>query len=152
MRLTGVKSKYSISYSHQDNSLVERHIKEVRRHLAALQLDLDIEIPWSVQLPLVQFLINNHENRSTGYTPMELKYGVYGSRGKSFFISTDANPDVHKNWISRMHATHARMVKRVAALKASEEKATQKNATSTVFTPGTFVLVEKVQRIKANTT
>ena len=151
LRLTGIKPKRSIPYSHQDNAIVERSIKEVRRHLAALQIELDFETPWSVQLPLVQFMMNNHENRSTGYTPMELKYGVYGKRGKSFFTSTDSDNEGHKNWISRMHATHARMVKRVATLKAAEDKAAQHNATSTVFIPGTFVLVEKVQRIKSNT-
>ena len=63
LRLTGIKPNRSIPYFHQDNAIVERSIKEVRRHLAALQIELDFETPWSVQLPLVQFMMNNHENR-----------------------------------------------------------------------------------------
>jgi transposase InsO family protein len=56
LKLTGVKSKLSIPYSHQDNAIVERSIKEVRRHLTALRIEMDYEIPWSIQLLLIQHM------------------------------------------------------------------------------------------------
>ena len=65
LKRTGVKAKLSIPYSHEDNSIEERSIKEFRRHLAALRIEMDYEIPWSVQIPLIQYTLNRQENRST---------------------------------------------------------------------------------------
>ena len=131
---------------------MERSIKEVRRHLAALRIEMDYEIPWSVQLPLVKYMLNSHENRSTGYSAMEIKYGIYGHFDKPLFKSINRSTDVHKTWVDRIRATHERMIKRVAMLKDADVQKSTKRHVITTFAPGTFVLVEKIQRIKSNVT
>ena len=69
LKYTGTRPAHSIPYSHEDNAIVERIIEEVRRHLAAFRLDFDPTMAWSVQLPLVQYILNTHINSATGVKP-----------------------------------------------------------------------------------
>jgi hypothetical protein len=85
LRYTGTKPINSIPYSHEDIAIVERVIEEVRRHLAALRLDFESTIAWSVQLPIVQYLLNNHVNQTTGVRPRDIKFGLYTGKDTDLF-------------------------------------------------------------------
>jgi len=55
LKYTGTRPAHSIPYSHEDNA-------RGSRHLAAFRLDFDLTMAWSVQLPLVQYILNTHIN------------------------------------------------------------------------------------------
>ena len=61
--------------SHEENGLVERVIKDVRRQLQAYILERGEVKDWSLILPMVERLINTKINVRTGLTPAALKFG-----------------------------------------------------------------------------
>lgn len=73
MLLTGVKHKYSSSYHPQSNGASERTNKTVnqciRFHVERNQTG------WAKALPLIRFQIMNSVNKSTGYSPFQLRFG-----------------------------------------------------------------------------
>ena len=73
MILTGVKLKHSSSYHPQSNGASERTNKTVnqciRFHVERNQTG------WSKALPLIRFQIMNSVNKSTGYSPFQLRFG-----------------------------------------------------------------------------
>ena len=62
-------------YSHEENGIVERGIKEVNRHLRAIVFDRKIKEKWSMALPLVQRVMNTMTHTSTGVAPSQIIYG-----------------------------------------------------------------------------
>jgi transposase InsO family protein len=69
-RLTNTKHIKSVPNRSQSNGIVERANKEIKRHLQALVLDLDIrDGEWKRIVPLVQKIINNTISSVTGFTP-----------------------------------------------------------------------------------
>ena len=73
MLLTGIKHKYSSSYHPQSNGASERTNKTVnqciRFHVERNQTG------WAKALPLIRFHIMNSVNKSTGYSPFQLRFG-----------------------------------------------------------------------------
>ena len=73
MLLTGIKHKYSSSYHPQTNGASERTNKTVnqciRFHVERNQSG------WAKALPLIRFHIMNSINKSTGYSPFQLRFG-----------------------------------------------------------------------------
>ena len=71
--LTGINHKYSSSYHPQSNGASERTNKTVnqciRFHVKRNQSG------WVKALPLIQFQIMNTVNKSTGFSPFQLRYG-----------------------------------------------------------------------------
>ena len=59
---------------HEANGLVERAIREVRRHLQALMMDTR-ERRWPMLLPVVQAIMNSARHSSTGVSPAQLVLG-----------------------------------------------------------------------------
>ena len=64
-----------LAYSHEENSIVERANREVRRHLNALIFDKRIKHEWSQVLPLVQRIWNAKVHESIGTTPASIVFG-----------------------------------------------------------------------------
>ena len=73
MILTGVKHKYSSSFHPQTNGASERTNKTVnqciRFHVERNQTG------WAKALPLIRFHIMNSINKSTGFSPFQLRFG-----------------------------------------------------------------------------
>jgi hypothetical protein len=73
MLLTGVKHKYSSLYHPQSNGASERTNKTVnqciRFHVERNQTG------WAKSLPLIRFQIMNSVNKSTGFSPFQLRFG-----------------------------------------------------------------------------
>jgi hypothetical protein len=62
-------------YSHEENSLVERANKEVVRHLMNLVFDTNTYHDWSLNLPLIQRIMNAEIHLSTGVSPAQIMFG-----------------------------------------------------------------------------
>lgn len=69
-------TQYSLSYSKEENAIVESSNKEVMRHLRAMILEQRVQNNWSSdQLPMVQRIFNSEEKANTGISPAELLFG-----------------------------------------------------------------------------
>jgi hypothetical protein len=76
VQLMGSKQIFSLSYSHQENGIVERANREIMRHLRAILYDQKHAKDWSDNLPFVQRIINSQIHRSTGTRPAEILFGT----------------------------------------------------------------------------
>ena len=75
-QLLRTEHEFTIPYSKEENSIVERANKEVMRHLRAIVFDARIKDTWSMDyLPLVMRILNSEEKERTGVTPAELLFG-----------------------------------------------------------------------------
>ena len=70
------EQQLSLSYSKEENAIVERSNKEVMRHLRAIIYDQRVQAFWSRdQLPMVMRILNSEEKTNTGLSPAELLFG-----------------------------------------------------------------------------
>ena len=65
--------------SHEENSIVERGIKELLRHLTAIVNEKRIRNRWSTILPLANRILNTQIQNATGVAPYQIVYGRSGS-------------------------------------------------------------------------
>jgi len=77
-----VKHHTITEYHPEANGIVERVNEEVLRHLRCLTLDFSTRDDWVRLLPMIQFIVNNTVNSSTGKTPYEILYGDHLSPSK----------------------------------------------------------------------
>ena len=139
----------SIAYSHEDNAICERVIKEVRRHLITLSLeDENNSIPWSDHLPFIQKLINSHINESTGYAPAEIRFGI--NNGKFSSQLQPATDGSASDWITRLSAVQKRIIDDVADKTEKAAKKARPDRETTKFEPESLVLVDLPQTRKGN--
>jgi hypothetical protein len=73
--LLGLHHHRITPYSHEENSIVERANKEVLRHLLNLVYDNNTYHDWSMNLPLVQRIMNAEIHLSTGVSPAQIVFG-----------------------------------------------------------------------------
>ena len=75
-KLLRTEHEFTIPYSKEENSIVERANKEVMRHLRAIIFDSRVKNTWSMDyLPLVMRILNAEEKERTGVSPAELLFG-----------------------------------------------------------------------------
>jgi hypothetical protein len=75
MQLLTTEHSFSIAYSKEENSIVERANKEVLRHLRAILLHSEVIKDWKQAVPFVQRIFNASVNRSIGVSPAQLVFG-----------------------------------------------------------------------------
>jgi transposase InsO family protein len=145
----------SIAYSHQDNSIAERNIREMRKHLnRLLQENNVVHTSWSICVPLVQRIMNAQENGTTGFAPATLRYGYYNALDNPLFPATQG-VKTHQEWVSKISDLQSRLVTKHEALcKAldTSKQALKTKLNQVTFTPGSWVLVDSQIRNKSNPT
>ena len=62
-------------HSHEENTIIERAIKEVQRHLRNIVFDTKVKPQWSLYLPLVQRIMNATTHSALGCSPASILYG-----------------------------------------------------------------------------
>jgi len=62
------------AYSHQENGMVERAIKEVERHARALCYELRATSIWDEEVLKVQGIMNEHKSSATGLSPNQIVF------------------------------------------------------------------------------
>ena len=117
--------------------------------MAAFQLDFDKTLPWSVQLPMVQYLLNDKVHISTGVKPSDIKYGLYNGCEAELFDS-EVKSGKKPSWIDRVVAVQRRLVTRIAEGQSDIAKRPEDEVTT--FSPGVFVMVKRVFRPKGEVT
>jgi hypothetical protein len=62
-------------HSHEENGIVERVNREVKKHIRDLIFDSKQPDIWDLKAPFAQRIINSQKHRATGVTPSELVFG-----------------------------------------------------------------------------
>ena len=62
-------------HSHEENGIVERINREVKKHIRDLIFDSKQPDIWDLKAPFAQRIINSQKHRATGVTPSELVFG-----------------------------------------------------------------------------
>jgi hypothetical protein len=143
--LMGTEQQFSIAYSHQDNAQCERQIREVRRHLDALLLEIKKPSEWSTYLPMVQRIINTRVNSSTGFAPATMKFGLENTLESDLFQKNQGF-QCPQEFVRRISELQRDLVVRYNMLAEEEGDVSERPAT--IFTPGTWVLVDLVRKTK----
>ena len=87
--LLGTEHVFTVPYSHEENAIVERANKEVMRHLRALVFDAKTYKFWSLNLPIIQRIMNTQVHESIGTAPATLLLGNASSLDSAVFIPTE---------------------------------------------------------------
>jgi hypothetical protein len=85
--LVGTQQTLTLSYSKEENSLVERTNKELNRHLIALTFDRNIVADYKLCLPIIQRILNSSYNKRTGISPAELLFGNAMKLDRGLFLT-----------------------------------------------------------------
>ncbi len=75
LQIAGVEQLLTLAYSKEENALVERANKEVKRHLEAILFDRRIKDDYESCLPLVQRIMNASVHSAIGVSPAQLLFG-----------------------------------------------------------------------------
>jgi hypothetical protein len=105
-------------------------------------------IPWSEQLPFVQRLLNSQINEATGYTPAEIRFGLYDGNLSS--LLQPATDGTASDWIKRLSNLQKRIVEDVAEKQEKANKRLRSDKDVTKFEPGDLVLVDLPTTRKSN--
>ena len=73
--LCGTPHNLTLSFSKQENAIVERVNKEVNKHLRGLVFDKQTLEGYAKSIPFVQRIINSSVNRRTKVSPAHLFFG-----------------------------------------------------------------------------
>ena len=154
MQCINVPHHLSIAYNHQDNGMVERQIREVRRHLRTILLERNDEVQWSEQLPTVQRIINSTTNSETGFKPADLRFGKFNAVDGYLFKSNKGH-DTQDSWLKEMTEVQNTLLQQGITKQTRTHQQKQKQSqsgqsTKLVLLPDQFVLVEEVSRTKSN--
>jgi hypothetical protein len=86
LRHIGTQHILTLSYSKEENAIVERANKEVNRHLRALTFDTITVDDYRLCVPIVQRILNSSYNERTGISPAELLFGNAVKLDRGLFL------------------------------------------------------------------
>ena len=150
-RLFGITFTFNISaHSHEENALVERTNKEVMRHLRAIIFDKNVIADWSINLPMVQRIINASVNSSTGTTPAALLFGNAIQLDKGLFLKPVENTKFPpSDWFARRLVAQDVIIRQAQQIQHERDvKHMKQNLPCMAFTEyavGDYVLVDYPQ-------
>jgi hypothetical protein len=142
--LTGTPHNLTLSYSKQENGVVERANREVNRHLRALTFETNDVDNYRLSLPFVQRIINSSIHETTGVAPASMLFGNQLNLDRGILTP---NPVIHNTekssaLISNMlYIQDQIMLNAIAKVTNARAKHLVKNARPlTVFPVGSYVL------------
>ncbi len=149
LQLLNVQILFTTPYSSQENSIVERKFREIRRHLGHLAR-ADRTLPWSSRVKAVQRIMNA-QSGSLGVSAADLKFGKPHALSTNLLVSVSppaavADPD----FVSKIQDIHKELSE---SLKLElKQRLDQKPLTkgSSAFSRGEWVWVEKESRLKSD--
>jgi hypothetical protein len=85
--LIGTEHCHTLSYSKEENTLVERANKEVNRHLRAFTFDSNTVDNWRLSLPMVQRIMNATFSDCTKLSSSQILFGNALNLDRGIFTS-----------------------------------------------------------------
>ena len=95
--ITGTPHNLTLSYSKQENGVVERANREVNRHLRALTFETNEVDNYRLSLPFVQRIINSSIHESTGVAPASMLFGNQVNLERGILIPNPVIRNTEKN-------------------------------------------------------
>jgi hypothetical protein len=95
----------------ESNGMVERKIQEVLKHLRCMAAERELSAHWTVVLPLVQRVINVVPHSTTGYSPMQVLFGMYAQEGQNLLQMGQVTcPTLASEFIQNLVASQQRIL------------------------------------------
>jgi transposase InsO family protein len=147
LTLVGTEHCLTLSYSSQENAIVERVNKEINRHIKAWIYDANDLEQYELAIPIVQRILNSAYSDRTGITPASMLFGNALDLDRGIFLplSERTNSDTPlSETMSRMLAFQDTIVNKARAvlLETDQLHMTKLQGKAiTVYPPNSFVLV-----------
>jgi len=107
--MVGSEQIFAMTASKQENGIVERSIKEIRRHLRNLVFSLMDN--WSTYLPLVQHILNADTRESIGVSPAQLLFGDSIQLNRGIFLPNNQNSSENiSDWMQKMLDSQSELI------------------------------------------
>ena len=150
-KLIGTEQVLNLSYSHEENGIVERENKEVMRHLKAMVLEKDIKPEWSIHLPLIQRILNASEHSVLHVSPAQLLYGNAITLDRGIFLPQAEREGTSMSlseWAAKMLEKQGRLLQiaKMHQHAADEYHIASANAQRSEFPVNSYVLVQYRER------
>ena len=125
-------------YSHEENGIVERANKEIRRHIRNIITKVKDKSKWTEYIPLVRRIINASIHSSTGFRPSEMLFGNLIDLNKSLLPSNDE--EKNKHFIQKRNDEICKLAAKSQKDLDAQNKADRNPRKFTEFLVGDFVL------------
>jgi hypothetical protein len=115
IKLTGIQHEFALSYSKEENAMVERANKEVVRHIKNMMYEAKSDDEWSLYVPFVQRIINTTPHSILGVPPAQLMFGNSAQLERSIiYPPTDGVANLTTNmtmrtWVDKMLLNQKRL-------------------------------------------
>ena len=149
-RVLQCEHEIGTGYSKEENSIVERSIGEVMKHLQAMIFEKRVQETWSFEhLPLVQRIFNSEVNSSTGMSPAEMLFGNMVNLDRHILRKNETPSTMDEGkplsaYMSRMLDAQETLIRAAAATQRAKDEyhmATRAVEEPSSFPVGSYVLV-----------
>ena len=143
-RMVGSSQAFTMRGSKQENGIVERSIKEIRRHLRAIIFSTNLMDNWSTYLPLVQRILNADVKEALGVSPAQILFGNSIQLDRGVFLPHVPNTtETLSEWMSKMLKAQAEIIHtaRLHLNGRDERHMSQSHTEPTSFPVNSYVLV-----------
>ena len=146
-KMLGTLHMTILSYSHEENAIVERANREVMRHLRGLIFQYNETSQWkALYLPLVSRIMNTHKSSVTGVSPAELLFGNAVNLDRGLILPQSEMNNDHKplsKHAAEMLEAQRKLTKFAEKMQRRKDAAHMANADPkrTTYANGEYVLV-----------
>ena len=148
----GTELRFSTAHHPQTQGLVERTNQTIEQVLRCLIHELGEVREWDQLLPTVEFVLNSHPNRSTGYSPFFLNWGYHPTTPQLFLRDRQATANETVNqFLSRMHAAFQRSKANVQRANQRSKSLYDRRRREVTYQVGDWVLLSTENLFKRGT-
>jgi hypothetical protein len=154
LKILGPEKIEGLPGSKQENSIVERSIKEVLRHLRAFMQVSNVLEDWVSYLPLVQRIMNATPHESIGVSPAQLLFGNAVHLDRSLLSndgrvnnSSNSSNSTYQQWVDKMLATQSALINVAVQLQTNKDREHMRSISGipTEFPINSYVLLKYPQ-------
>ena len=141
----GTQQAFTMRASKQENGIVERSIKEIRRHLRVIIFHTNFMDNWSTVLPLVQRIFNADVKESLGVAPAQIIFGNSIHLDRGIFLEQITNhTGTLSEWMEKMLKAQRDVIaiaRRVLA-RRDDHHLSQTHSEPTTYPVNSYVLAD----------
>jgi hypothetical protein len=151
-RINGIEKTLTMTASKEENSIVERSIKEIRRHLRAIIFSRNLIDDWSLILPLVRRILNADVKEALGVSPAQILFGNALQLDRRVLLDivpkdTEGNPIKVSDYVANLITKQKEIILQAQASQVARDEAfirkrSENNMEITEFPINSYVLVE----------
>ena len=147
IKLLGSKALPTMSYSKEENAIVERANKEILRHLRNFIFDNAAKQSYSRYVPFVERICNSAVHKLTGFSPAQIIFGNSVDLGRNTILEesyANTTEVSYSQWIQNLKDIQIRVISiaRDNLKEHDELHLLNYPATQTELEVGSYVLVE----------